>query len=145
MATKKRNETSRKAFRERVLSLDPGKIVYVDESGFDNATRVEYGYSQKGKRCHAFRPGRATERLTAISPGSGSRQNGSPVVFPSNTDRKASTAWVCEGLLLTMPERGYIILDNASFHRYSGIEDLAKAEGHEVIWLPTYSPDLNPI
>ena len=44
-----------------------------------------------------------------------------------------------------MPERGYIILGNASFHRYSGIEDLAKAEGHEVIWLPTYLPDLNSI
>ena len=41
--------------------------------------------------------------------------------------------------------QGNAMLDNGSFHRYSGIEDLAKAEGHEVIQLPTYSPDLNPI
>ena len=45
-----------------------------------------------------------------------------------------------------MPERGYIILDSASFHRYSGIDDLAKAERHGVICLPTYSsPGLNSI
>ena len=68
-----------------------GTIVYVDQSGFDNAARVEYGYSQKEKRCHGFRLGRATERLTAIA-GQVIGKTIAPVVFLGNMDRKAFTA-----------------------------------------------------
>ena len=57
----RRSEGDRDAFRKRIAELDPQRIVYVDESGFDNASRVEYGYSPKGKRCLAMKPGRATE------------------------------------------------------------------------------------
>ena len=38
-----------------------------------------------------------------------------------------------------------VVLDNASFHRASSAEALARERGVELLWLPPYSPDLNPI
>ena len=43
-------------------------------------------------------------------------------------------------------ERGKVlIMDNAAFHRKQRLECIAEAFGHRVIFLPPYSPDLNPI
>ena len=38
-----------------------------------------------------------------------------------------------------------MILDNASFHKGGRIEELIKSAGCDLIYLPPYSPDLNPI
>ena len=44
-----------------------------------------------------------------------------------------------------MNEKTVFILDNASFHKASNIEEIAKKNHSEVLYLPPYSPDLNPI
>lgn len=48
-------------------------------------------------------------------------------------------------LLKVIPRGSVIILDNASFHRKKELKKLAKEAGCKVIFLPPYSPDLNPI
>ena len=35
-------------------------------------------------------------------------------------------------------------MDNAAFHKRQDIQDLLARHGHQILWLPPYSPDLNP-
>ena len=36
-------------------------------------------------------------------------------------------------------------MDNAAFHKRADIQELLEQQGHKILWLPAYSPDLNPI
>ena len=53
--------------------------------------------------------------------------------------------WVEELLLTQLPENSVIIMDNASFHKRQDTQELIADAGHHILWLPPYSPDLNPI
>jgi transposase len=53
--------------------------------------------------------------------------------------------WFKEFLMKEIPWRKTIILDRASFHREAELQKLAKAKRCKIIFLPAYSPDLNPI
>ena len=48
-------------------------------------------------------------------------------------------------LLPELPKNSVVVMDNAAFHKSSEIADLLKKNGHRILWLPPYSPDLNPI
>ena len=54
-------------------------------------------------------------------------------------------SWIRDHLLPVLPRSSVLILDNASFHRDQRLIPLLEAAGHRVLWLPPYSPDLNPI
>ena len=54
-------------------------------------------------------------------------------------------AYFSRMLLPSLPRGSVIVLDNASFHRSAGVRSLVEAAGCELLFLPTYSPDLNPI
>ena len=54
-------------------------------------------------------------------------------------------AWFEEHLLPALPEDVTIILDNASFHRKNRLYEIAQRHKREIIFLPPYSPELNPI
>ena len=53
--------------------------------------------------------------------------------------------WFAKHLLPVTPEGAVIIMDNASFHRKKQLNELAAEKGRQVIFLPPYSPELNPI
>jgi transposase len=54
-------------------------------------------------------------------------------------------AWLTEMLLPTIGAGKKIVLDNASFHRCKLVRKVVETAGCELIYLPKYSPDLNPI
>jgi putative transposase len=54
-------------------------------------------------------------------------------------------AWFEHRLLPALPPNSVIVMDNASFHRKSRLPGLAEEAGHRVLFLPPYSPELNPI
>ena len=53
--------------------------------------------------------------------------------------------YLSEKLLPNLPKNSYLIMDNASFHKGKDIEDLIKSYNINLMYLPPYSPDLNPI
>ena len=53
--------------------------------------------------------------------------------------------WVDKFLIPELPVNSVIVMDNATFHQRQDIEDLFTQHGHQILWLPPYSPDLNPI
>lgn len=53
--------------------------------------------------------------------------------------------WLAEHLCPVLPDHALLILDNARFHRPEAVTEIAQAAGHDVLFLPAYSPDFNKI
>ncbi|NHC03239.1 IS630 family transposase [Acinetobacter sp. 187] len=127
-------------------------ILYIDESGINTNETAEYGWSPKGQRCHAFKSGGHGTRLSMIS---AVRSNApfkfiQPLVFQGSCDRNIFVCWL-EYLLQVLKQKDdqtksyLLILDNASIHKCRVIDDLAARYQIRIVYLPAYSPDLNPI
>ncbi|GHU80683.1 hypothetical protein FACS1894191_6500 [Clostridia bacterium] len=65
--------------------------------------------------------------------------------YYGTTDSKLFEYWFENGLLKELKPGSVIILDNAAFHEKSVIPLLAMKKDCSVLFLPPYSPDLNPI
>ena len=67
------------------------------------------------------------------------------LVIPDTVNKNAFLAFLETTLLPTLAEGSVIIMDNWSVHHGDDVRDLVEAYGCELLYLPTYSPDLNPI
>jgi len=65
--------------------------------------------------------------------------------YTGTTDHYVFETWFKEELLRQIPEGCTIVMDNAAFHRKKILNELARQAKEEIIFLPAYSPDLNPI
>ncbi len=54
-------------------------------------------------------------------------------------------SWLAQMLLPELTEASVIIMDNAAFHKHPSTRKLIQEAGHTLLYLPPYSPDLNPI
>ena len=67
-----------------------------------------------------------------------------PRQYSGSTDSNLFEFWF-ENCLLAEIRGKYIVMDNATFHRKTRLTELAETKKCKIIWLPAYSPDLNPI
>jgi len=67
------------------------------------------------------------------------------MIYDGTTDCVLFEYWFETILLKSVPKYSVIILDNATFHRKAALRLLAESADCEVLFLPPYSPDLNPI
>ena len=58
---------------------------------------------------------------------------------------KVFEAWVEQSLIAELTERAIVVMDNLSSHKGARVRQLLEEAGAEVLYLPPYSPDLNPI
>lgn len=116
----------------------------MDESGFDAPLIREYGYCPKGQRLLGERSG---QRFTRTSIIAGLRENNpiAPMVFKGYCNTAVVLAWVKEMLIAELKSGMTVIWDNATFHKSPLIQDAFNSAGIDLIFLPPYSPDLNPI
>lgn len=116
----------------------------MDEAGIDNRQEYGYGYCEVGKRFHALKSGRRTERtswIAALKAG----EIFAPMTFVGSCNRDLFEMWLEICLLPRLQSGDVIVIDNASFHHSQRIEDLVAQANCELWYLPTYSPDLNKI
>jgi len=124
--------------------IEQRPIVYLDESGFAVDAPRMHGYSHTGSRCYGQHDWHEKGRLNAI---------GAILAFElitielwdCNIDADVFFAWVRNALLPSTPMQSVVVMDNATFHKRSDIIHAIEEEGHTVEFLPSYSPDLNPI
>lgn len=119
-------------------------LIYLDESGFAVDQPRTHGYSAKGKRCHALKDWHARGRLNVIGAIIGFVFL-TVCLFDCNIDSNVFYAWLTHDLLPKSPSNSVIIMDNATFHKRSDMIEAIEAAGHTALFLPPYSPDLNPI
>jgi len=129
---------------DELAHLQPEEIVYADEAGMDNREDYSYGYSPKGERVYALKSGRRSGRVNMIA-GLCNQQLLAPFTIEGACNRTVFETWLETCLIPTLKPGQKLVIDNASFHKGGRIEELVKAVGCEVWYLPPYSPDLNKI
>ncbi len=66
-------------------------------------------------------------------------------VFNCSVNTEVFECWIEQDLLPKLKESSVLIMDNATFHKGKRLQELVGCAGHYIVWLPRYSPDLNPI
>lgn len=125
---------------------DDSELYYIDESGFDEYYSREYGYAPRGEPVIGIVSGRHFARTSVVAAKNGSEII-APFAFSGSMDGDLFEGWLEHILIssLNNPAKSVLIMDNASWHKRVAVYDIADEYGIKVIFLPPYSPDLNPI
>jgi transposase len=103
-----------------------------------------HGYAPKGKKCFGTQDWHAKGRTNAIGALLGKTLL-TIALFTVNINADVFTGWVEQDLLPKLPSNSVIVMDNATFHKRDDTKKLIKQAGHDLLYLPAYSPDFNPI
>jgi transposase len=136
-------QAQRAAFEERLATVEPDHLVFVDEMGANTALTRVYGRSPAGERVYGVAPG-SWENVTLIA---GLRQSAvlGTFAFPGATDQAAFRTYVKEVLVPELRPEDVVVWDNLQVHKDAEVIAMIEATGARVEPLPPYSPDETPI
>lgn len=102
------------------------------------------GWAMRGERLMAKVPGGHWKTTTLVA---GLTLEGliAPVVLDGPMNGEAFLAYIEQFVCPAILPGSIVIMDNLSAHKVTGVADLIEAHGAEALYLPPYSPDLNPI
>jgi transposase len=103
-----------------------------------------YGYSRKGERVRLEVPrnrGKNTTLLASMTLGG----MGETMAVEGSTNQEVFGAYVEYALAPTLQAGQVVVMDNLSAHKPAKVRELIERRGCELIYLPAYSPDFNPI
>ena len=134
-------------FNDLLLNGDDKRFVFLDEVGFAVSTRPKRGRSPIGTSAYVSTPAVRTRNISVIAAMNKYGMvdhvvNDRPVNGEDFKTYLLSLKRKCTEKEISNP---IFILDNARIHHYSGVKELIEMEEMEVIYLPPYSPFLNPI
>ena len=134
----------RRAWFASQLDLDPAKLVFVDETGASTNLARKGGRCRRGRRLRGAIPHGHYKTVTLVA---GLRLSG--LVAQKAYDRPINAAlfeeWVEKYLVPTLAKGDVVVMDNLPAHKGPRVEQLIKAAGAELRYLPPYSPDMNPV
>lgn len=119
-------------------------MIFIDETSTNTKLTKRRGWSPRGKRYHTHAPFGSWKTQTFIA---GLRCHGliAPWVVNAPMNGRIFETWIETQLAPTLSPGDVVILDNVAFHKSPRAEELVKARGAWILFLPPYSPDLNPI
>ena len=129
---------------EQIKEIPVEQIAYVDETGTDNYLFREYGWSERGKSLTGSVSGRKFKR-TGIVAAQMAKAIIEPLQYSGTMDSSLFETWFETRLLPSLPTNTLVVMDNAAFHRKNILFSLAERAGIRLLFLPPYSPNLNPI
>jgi transposase len=124
--------------------MDAGRFVFLDETGLNTKMTRLYGRAPRGERLVAAVPHGHWHTTTFIA---GLRQSGviAPLVLDGPMTGAAFRAYVEQALVPALQPGDVVVMDNLAAHKVAGIEEAIALAGASLLYLPPYSPDLNPI
>jgi|SRR5690606_12284176 len=137
-------QEKRRAFLEEVASVDPDDLVFIDESGCNIAMAVAYGRAPAGVRVRDAKPANWGENLTVV----GAIKNDRVVCHRTMVgamNKPRFIEFIAKVLCPRIHHGAVVVLDNLRAHHAAEVRDAIEASGGRVLYLPPYSPDLNPI
>ncbi len=124
--------------------VDPESLVFVDEMGLHTSLGSIYGYAPRGERLRLSIPRNRGNNTTLLSSMSLEGMGPSLAVEGATTAR-VFEAYVEKVLVPGLRARQIVVMDNLGAHRPKRIRELIEQQGCELLYLPAYSPDYNPI
>ena len=141
---KEREAEKVKAYQEEIEEIAEEKRVYIDKSGFQTYYDREYGYAPKGEKVFGEIAGKKYARTNLVAARVGDHIL-APMYYNQNTNSEIFEIWFENQLTPLLHPGDVVIMDNASFHRKSELSEIAERRQIRVLFLPPYSPELNPI
>src|SRR5215217_12927 len=140
-----RDEQARDLWRWLASRLDARRLVFVDESGFNTSMTRLRARAPRGRRAYGKVPRNRAKNTTLIASLTLQGGMGESMTIEGATDSQAFEAYVEHFLAPTLEKGQVVVLDGLGAHRPERIRELIEARGADLVFLPSYSPDLNPI
>ena len=125
-------------------SIQPERLVFVDESGATTEMTRRYGRAPVGERIREATPAGHWSVLTLLGAMTKDGMLASMTV-DSATDGEVFLAYLDQVLCPALRPGQVVVMDNLSAHKVPGVRQRIEAVGAELLYLPPYSPDYNPI
>jgi len=140
-----RDEFLRAAWRALVAGeVDAARLVFVDEMGANVSLSPLYAWARRGERALCKAPRNWGKNVTLLASMT-SEGMGPCMAVVGSTTRAAFEAYVERVLAPKLSSGQVVVMDNLSAHKGGRVREIIEGAGCEVVYLPPYSPDLNPI
>jgi transposase len=136
-------QAKRDEFRQEVGTIEPEKLVFVDETGVNTVMTPVYARAPRGQRVVGS-VSASWETVTVIA-ALGLDGVRAPVVFPGSTDTAVFQAYVDQVLVPELHPGNVVVFDNIKPHLTARVAKSIAGAGAKVMPLPPYSPDYTPI
>ena len=135
---------ARGEWREQQPKLSPPKLVFIDESSVKTNMTRRCGRAKRGHRLVAAVPHGHWKTTTFVG---ALRCDGltAPLTIDGAINGELFLAYVEQVLVLTLKPGDVVIMDNLRVHKMAGVREAIEAAGAKLLFIPPYSPDLNPI
>jgi transposase len=135
---------ARAAWAKQQRQLDPIKLVFLDETWATTNMARRFGRSPRGERVTGAVPYGHWKTSTFVA---ALRHDGltAPLVLDGAMNGEAFLAYVQQCLAPTLSRGDVVIMDNLPAHKVAGVREAIEQTGAQLLYLPPYSPDLNPI
>lgn len=137
-------QKKRADFAAFLAEADPNRLIFLDESGCHIGMTRTHGRALRGRRIVGIVPrnrGRVVTMLGAMSLDGMEAM----MLVHGGTTKAVFEKFVREHLGPHLRPGDFVVMDNLGAHHASGIRELIESYGATPIYLPPYSPDLNPI
>lgn len=134
----------RAGWQQRQATIDPARLVFIDETWTKTNMAPLRGWCRRGRRLRDQVPHGRWQTLTFIA---ALRHDGltAPCLFDGPINGESFLAYVTQVLVPTLKPRDIVVMDNLGSHKSKAVRDAIRSTGARRLFLPAYSPDLNPI
>jgi len=145
LGASERDEFLRTTWRLLVAGeVDAERLVFVDEMGTNVSLCPLYAWSRKGKRALGSAPRNWGKNVTLLASIT-HRGLGPCLAVEGSTTREVFEAYLERVLAPALRPGQVVAMDNLSAHKGNRVREIVEGRGCELLYLPPYSPDLNPI
>ena len=124
--------------------FDPARLVFIDETCTNTAMVRLRGRARRGERLVDYAPHGHWKTITFVA-GLRNRGMTAPFVLEGAMNGPMFLAYVKQCLVPTLKRGEIVLMDHLPVHKVAGVAEAIEAAGATLIYLPKYSPDLNPI
>lgn len=136
-------QKKRARYRRKVRRIEPKRLVFLDETGIATTMTLGYGWGPRGERVVGAIP--TTWKSTTLIAAVALDGAFAPLAFPGALDKTAFQVYVEEVLAPLLRPGDVVVFDNLAAHDDAAAALAIKRAGAEVLRLPPYSSDYNPI
>ena len=134
----------RRRWQHRQATIDPARLVFIDETWTKTNMAPLRGWSPRGCRLPDRVPHGRWQTLTFIAALRHDRLT-APCLFDGPINGESFLAYVTQFLVPTLRPHDIVVMDNLGSHKSKAVRDAIRSVGARRLFLPAYSPDLNPI
>jgi transposase len=134
----------RARWRRHQAAVDPERLVFIDETWVKTNMTRTHGRARRGQRLVAAVPHGHWRTMTFLAALRVDRIE-APCVFDGPINGRRFTAYVEQFLVPTLKHGDVVVMDNLGSHKGEAVRRAIRGAGAHLIFLPPYSPDLNPI